>query len=244
MPEHRGGCTKSFADRSRRAHVTGGMLRSLILLLAAACGDPGRPPARSPTPPPPSKTAPAEDDVPVATYMNPALATDGTHARIAELLEARHIRWVAYGSLGFTLAVPRSQADAARDTLRRHNLPIRIIEAAELAQLSAPATPLAPTFAIDRAALDGELADLNKLAAAISVAWNPGGILIGRVAPGSLFARLGLLAGDVIVAVDGTAVRDEADVHRVLQLARSRDRLVITLSRKGTTQATTVAVQP
>lgn len=55
---------------------------------------------------------------PVATYMNPFLTTDNVEPIIVARLQSRHIEWSAGGSLGFTLNVPASRVDEARQLLR------------------------------------------------------------------------------------------------------------------------------
>jgi hypothetical protein len=165
----------------------------LLVLLFAACRSSAPVPV-SPIPIAPTTTPARDAYVPIAGYLNPALEKQGrdAEAHIAARLAANNIQWVSYGSLGFTLAVKESQAERARAILRKHPLPTyRIYEAADVAAMAASPPPLAPSFTIDRAALDTELADLGNIVTGIDVSWNhPGGVLVNRVTPGSLFASL------------------------------------------------------
>jgi S1-C subfamily serine protease len=218
----------------------------LAASLCAACGATRSTPPAAPPAPVVSTPQVEEPDVPVASYMNPSLSTDTTQAQLAKLFEAQHIKWTAYGSLGYTLAVPASQAERARALLRADpqlSRSVHVIEAAELAQSLAPPAALAPTFQIDRVTLDAELANLSALSSSIDVRWNqPGGVLVQRVASASLFDRMGWRAGDVIVAVNGLRVHDDADAMIVAQLARTKPTLSIDLSRKGQVMAMQVVV--
>lgn len=86
------------------------MKTSLLVVLALAACDGGyRPPPSAPTP---------EPWVAVASYMNPSLSTDHTEDRIAAMFLVERVEWVAAGSLGYTLSVPASRADRARELLR------------------------------------------------------------------------------------------------------------------------------
>ncbi|MEO8698657.1 MAG: PDZ domain-containing protein [Kofleriaceae bacterium] len=175
-----------------------------------------------------------EETVPIASIANPSLMGDNAAARIAEVFAKHDIEWFAYGSLGFTVSVPASQAERARALLR--GMPnVYVIEKRELAALVAPPIGLAPMFTIERIDLDAELVNLAALIAGTKVQWNhPSGILILEVGRGSLFERMGLLPNDMIAEVDGVAVHSDSDALRVLALAKVKDRLPIRISRKGT----------
>jgi PDZ domain len=206
----------------------------LSLILAAACHTGPTAPTPPSARPAAAKPAPAEEDIPVASIANPDVIHDGAAERIGEVFKQQGIKWLAYGSLGYTVSVPASQAERARSLLRGM-ANVYVIEACELAQLMAPPVALAPQFMIERVDLDGALANLGTLVAGTDVQWNhPSGILVRHVGAGSLFERMGWLAGDFIVEVDGTAVRSEADAARVLAKAKASDKLAIVMNRKGT----------
>jgi S1-C subfamily serine protease len=71
----------------------------------------------------------------------------------------------------------------------------------------APAGPLT----VSRAEIDAAVSDFDKLGRDIDARLGADGVTVARVAPGSLFARLGLRAGDRVTAVDGRSIRSLDD---------------------------------
>jgi S1-C subfamily serine protease len=65
---------------------------------------------------------------------------------------------------------------------------------------------------VSRAEIDAAVSDFDRLGRDIDASLGLTGVSVARVAPGSLFHRLGLRAGDRVTAVDGRPVRtlDEA----------------------------------
>ena len=59
------------------------------------------------------------------------------------------------------------------------------------------------------------------------------GAVVTQVVPGSPAASAGLLPGDVIVGVDGTSIRNAADLRNKIGLRRVGDRVDLTLVREG-----------
>ena len=86
---------------------------------------------------------------------------------------------------------------------------------------SAPATPTAAPAAgtpvvLGRHEADVALADFGALAGAVHGSFTPAGAKLESLAPGSLFAKAGLRAGDTVTAVDGKPLRtldDAADLY-------------------------------
>jgi hypothetical protein len=76
------------------------------LLAGCAAGDFGPDTAQT--------TPQAEETVPVGNFLG---GDDVTEGRIFDLLLAHGIKVIAYGSLGYTVAVPVSRADEARRLL-------------------------------------------------------------------------------------------------------------------------------
>jgi S1-C subfamily serine protease len=68
------------------------------------------------------------------------------------------------------------------------------------------------------------------------------GVLIARVVPNSPAAQAGLRDGDVIVAIEGQAVKDGAEVQRVVEQSTVGQNLSLTLRRDG--QEQTLNVRP
>jgi regulator of sigma E protease len=71
--------------------------------------------------------------------------------------------------------------------------------------------------------------------------WSPPEGVIGEVAPGGAAARAGLLAGDRILAIDGVAVKEFADVARQVA-SRPGQRVTVTYRRDGVEHTTPVDV--
>ncbi len=69
----------------------------------------------------------------------------------------------------------------------------------------------------------------------------PQGAFVGAVRPGSLGAAAGLAAGDVITAVAGRPVRDDADLEAALAGLRGRH-VVLTYWRDGETYDSELAL--
>ena len=90
---------------------------------------------------------------------------------------------------------------------------------------TAPATP-APTgpatpavVALDKKALNDALSDFATLTKDSRLTLGPTGVSFAHVAPGSLFAKIGLKDGDRIVSINGTPIRsidDAADLYAQL----------------------------
>jgi serine protease Do/serine protease DegQ len=64
-----------------------------------------------------------------------------------------------------------------------------------------------------------------------------GGAVIAQIAPGSPAERAGLRVGDVIVAVEGRAVRNSADVRNRVGLVRVGETVVLQILRDGRTES-------
>ena len=76
------------------------------------------------------------------------------------------------------------------------------------------------------------------------VFWGPraGGLTAVEVATGSAGARAGIERGDLLLAVNGVAIRTQADVIEYQHTARAGTRLTYTLARVGTQQVIEVAL--
>src|SRR5664280_1160231 len=69
-----------------------------------------------------------------------------------------------------------------------------------------------------------------------------GGALVGTVAPGSAAAAAGLRAGDVITALDDTAVGGADDLTAAVRTHKPGDRVTIHFTRDGAAQTTAVTM--
>ena len=126
--------------------------------------------------------------------------------------------------------------------------PVRVVEAP--ASPSAPAAPTPtpaptvvtvpaalvsddPALALTRPELTAALGDFTKLTAGIRASFGPTGVRVDSVVAGSLFARAGLRAGDVITAVDGQPLRTLDDAADLYARASSARNLTISVLRSG-----------
>ncbi len=86
------------------------------------------------------------------------------------------------------------------------------------------AAPAATTLTVDRTELTAVLADFGQLTAQLRGGFTPTGARLDTVAPGSVFARAGLRAGDTVTAIDRRPLRsidDAADLYVHAQTARA-----------------------
>ena len=68
------------------------------------------------------------------------------------------------------------------------------------------------------------------------------GVLIARVLSDSPAANSGLRAGDVITAIDGTAVTESAEVQRIVSSGKVGQQLTVEVKRNGNPQS--IEVRP
>jgi hypothetical protein len=84
----------------------------------------------------------------------------------------------------------------------------------------APTAPAAPgVVALDKKALNDALADFSTLTKDSRLTLGASGVSFAHVAPGSLFAKIGLKDGDRIVSINGTPIHsidDAADLYAQL----------------------------
>jgi S1-C subfamily serine protease len=66
------------------------------------------------------------------------------------------------------------------------------------------------------------------------------GVLVVRVLPNTAAADAGIRRGDVILEVDGSAVRDAGELQDVMESSRVNQRLQVTISRDGMSKTFTV----
>jgi S1-C subfamily serine protease len=66
------------------------------------------------------------------------------------------------------------------------------------------------------------------------------GVLVVRVLPNTAAAAAGIRRGDVILEVDGSAIRDAGELQDVMESTRVNQRLLVTISRDGISKTVTV----
>ena len=114
---------------------------------------------------------------------------------------------------------------------------------------TAPAAAAPPAAAptgdvvVTRAEVNATLGNFTKLTADLQGNFSPTGIVLQRVAPNTIFARIGLRTGDVITAVDGMPVRsidDAASVYAKVSTARA---VAAQIVRNGASMTLHVTIQ-
>jgi hypothetical protein len=86
---------------------------------------------------------------------------------------------------------------------------------------------------LSRAEVDGALADFAKLATAIRCKFSAAGLVINEVSEGSIFARAGLRAGDVVVAINGAPLRSLDDAANLYARASAARAITAQVMRAG-----------
>jgi C-terminal processing protease CtpA/Prc len=132
-------------------------------------------------------------------------------------------------SVSATPATPaKPRRDAVDALLELQAEAVRDAELQEMADASAK-----NTATLARKEIDAALKDFGALINAVSGAFTPTGVRIDRVAGGSVFAKAGLRAGDVIVAVDGKPVRSLDDAADLYVAASASRAFAVQLQRGG-----------
>jgi Do/DeqQ family serine protease len=70
------------------------------------------------------------------------------------------------------------------------------------------------------------------------------GAVIARVESGSAAEQAGLHSGDLVVAVNGTAVRSGTQLHNMIGLSRIGDQVTLTVDRRGSEYSIPVRIEP
>jgi hypothetical protein len=237
------------------------MNRGITLLLTIAPTLPacwsGSPAPSQPTPErrsannPPRKPIDAKPDELVPVVMLP---DDGAIVgRLCQLFDAEGIGCTMTCLRSCNVHVPFSQRARARALVLGDAWlasRVDVIDEAEYQAMIAPPEALAAEVRVSRADVDQQLAGSVRLyrpgdSAAICnplcVDSNPSGILVVRVTSGSLFDMIGLREGDLITGVDNQRI-DIAGAFRAAEVAKTKNRFRIDLSRKGKAMSTEVVV--
>jgi membrane-associated protease RseP (regulator of RpoE activity) len=94
-----------------------------------------------------------------------------------------------------------------------------------------------------RREVDAALADFGALAVGFQAAFTPAGVKVESVLAGSLFAKAGLRAGDVIESVDGRPLRSLDDVAALYARAQALRVVTAQVVRGGKPVALRVTIQ-
>jgi general secretion pathway protein C len=87
--------------------------------------------------------------------------------------------------------------------------------------------------AIRRKTIDRAMANLNKLVTQARVRPHAKGLIIDHIKPRSLFRRLGLRNGDILVGIEGQPIRTVDEALVFYDRLQNADRLSVDLLRRG-----------
>lgn len=91
--------------------------------------------------------------------------------------------------------------------------------------------------------VNAALLDFTQLVGSIDGTWIPQGLKLDKVKAGSIFAKAGLLAGDVVVSVDGQPMQTIDDAADLYARAGNMKQSNVQILRAGKEQTLRVAIQ-
>lgn len=91
---------------------------------------------------------------------------------------------------------------------------------------------------LQRPELEAQMQDLPKLMSQVNLAphfkdGQPAGIAVQRIAPGSIFQKMGLQNGDVVVSVDGNVINSPEDLITLYDRLKNAEEISIQVERQG-----------
>jgi len=109
------------------------------------------------------------------------------------------------------------------------------------AQAQAPPQPPEPKpkqITIHRGEIDASMQDLPKLMSQVNLAphfkdGQPAGIAIHRINPGSIFQKLGLQNGDILVGVEGNPIKTPEDLINLYDKLKNAEYVKVQVERGG-----------
>jgi membrane-associated protease RseP (regulator of RpoE activity) len=107
----------------------------------------------------------------------------------------------------------------------------------------APVATPAPDPVLARADVNAALSNFGKLAASVKGELTPDGAKLDTIAPDSLFAKVGLRAGDVIATVDGQPLHSLDDAASLYARAATVKTLTLAVIRAGKPLTLRVTIQ-
>src|SRR5262249_41808740 len=111
------------------------------------------------------------------------------------------------------------------------------------ASTPAPATTANGPTILARAEVDTALANFGALSGAVHGTFTPNGAKLESIAPGSLFAKAGLKAGDIINSVDNQPMRSLDDAANLYARAGSARSVTMVITRAGKPMTLRVVIQ-
>lgn len=108
---------------------------------------------------------------------------------------------------------------------------------------AAPGTSNPTDAVLSRGEVATALADFARLSAAVRASFTADGVLVSEVSDGTIFARAGLRAGDVVTAVDGARLRTLDDAANLYVRASTAKAMTAQVVRAGKPITLHVAIQ-
>ena len=81
--------------------------------------------------------------------------------------------------------------------------------------------------------IDESLKDVNKLMTEIAIRPHEDGLALSNIKPNSVFRRMGLRNGDVLVGINGQEIRSVEDAMRLYEGLKSSSEVQVQLKRRG-----------
>jgi len=101
---------------------------------------------------------------------------------------------------------------------------------------------------LQRAQLDDAVADVNKLMQQVKIRphfknGQPDGLSLTRIKPGSIFQKMGLKSGDIIVGLDGEEIESVDDAMEVYNKLKSASGAKLEIKRRGRSKTLDYSVE-
>jgi C-terminal processing protease CtpA/Prc len=106
-----------------------------------------------------------------------------------------------------------------------------------------PEPPKSAETKLAKKDVNAALLDFTQLVGSIDGTWIPQGLKLDKVKAGSIFAKAGLLAGDVVVSVDGQPMQTIDDAADLYARAGNMKQSNVQILRAGKEQTLRVAIQ-
>jgi len=119
----------------------------------------------------------------------------------------------------------------------------------DMSQSGAPARPAVPSprlprpfpgaapreqrISIQRSMIDESLQDVNKLMTEIAIRPHEDGLALSNIKPNSVFRRMGLRNGDVLLGINGQEIRSVEDAMQLYEGLRTASQVQVQLKRRG-----------
>ncbi len=104
------------------------------------------------------------------------------------------------------------------------------------------------TITLQRSMVEESFNDMNRLMTEIAITPNMedgqiNGLSLNRISPNSIFRRMGLRNGDVLLGVNGEAIQSPEDAMRMYQSIRSSSEVQVQVRRRGQERTITYNLQ-